>query len=281
MFSFFNHKIFIMGVTNVTPNSFSDGGNYLTNELPVCDILDIGAESTAPMNSAITYSEEQKRLENFFHLKKEELKKFPVISIDTYKKEIIDWSISTLKELGFLGKIIWNDVSGVIDFAVIDFLEKNPNFSYVYTSSFVDQRINTNSHSKFQSVGADFEKKFLSKFENDLEKLKKFQTQIFLDPGFGFSKSKDQNYQLLKFLPGLMTKYAQWKWLIGISRKSFLRTSETVNVKDPIVQNILDKQGIKLISSLLKEVTLPAEITLRVHNVAHVNLLTTDLTLRV
>ena len=89
------NSIQIMGVVNITPDSFSDGGIYQKDALKKINelidlgvtVIDIGAESTAPFNKAITYEEEVNRLKNYFIPLIDQIPKHISISIDTYKIE--------------------------------------------------------------------------------------------------------------------------------------------------------------------------------------------------
>ena len=107
----------LMGVLNVTPDSFSDGGLYLDSGSAMtkafsliedgANILDIGAESTGPNSMEVSFNEEKRRLELvFLDPRFSDLKSQCRISIDTYKSEIAKYAIS-------FGASIINDVSGL------------------------------------------------------------------------------------------------------------------------------------------------------------------------
>ena len=117
-------KTLVMGILNVTPDSFSDGGFFYTQNNAIthakkiisdgADIIDVGAESTRPNFSAISAEEEISRLEKILPA----LKNFDVpISIDTYKPEVAEFALSC-------GADIINDVHGLADEKMIDVAKK-------------------------------------------------------------------------------------------------------------------------------------------------------------
>ena len=123
----------IMGILNVTPDSFYDGGRFSTIKNAISqakkmvnegvDIIDIGAFTSKPFSKEITIFEEKKRL---FPVLKELKKLFPslTISVDTYRREIAEKSIN-------IGASIINDIyAGEYDSSMIDFIIKN-NVTYI------------------------------------------------------------------------------------------------------------------------------------------------------
>ncbi len=220
MYQYKNISIKWMGVINITPDSFSDGGLYNTREnlegyLDLVknqfDILDFGAESTAPSNEAITLAEELSRFKNILLpiLKKNKFNN--QISIDTYKLETIKelLSFESFKNFYEEGRIIWNDVSGDLVGAK-HLLNEFPHLKYVYSHNLVPERNLTSNHMNYCETSLNLNGYFSG--ENHI-----------LDPCFGFSKTREQNIALLNNLPELIGSLTQKNWLIGISRKSFLR----------------------------------------------------------
>tara|TARA_R110002072_G_scaffold64203_8_gene159926 strand:- start:12990 stop:13841 length:852 start_codon:yes stop_codon:yes gene_type:complete len=224
--------ISIMGVANVTPNSFSDGSLYNNKDLlknhiqyllqKGATIIDIGAESTAPFNEAISAEEEIERLKSvvipvILELEEELISKSIRLSIDTYRYETIDFVI---KEISKEHTIIWNDISGCFDEDVFNYLDIYPHFYYVYGHNLVTNRKDSNDHMNYVS-----ELDILDQIEywvQDFNKIKGIDfTKIYLDPCFGFSKSYEQNILLLENMNNFFKMHP--KWMIGISKKSFLR----------------------------------------------------------
>jgi dihydropteroate synthase len=213
-----------MGVINVTPNSFSDGGELSTlmsvekriRDFGPIDALDIGAESTAPMNDAINPEEEWHRIEPYLDLLKS--LNLPV-SIDTYHPETIGriagiWNSEKIKS-----PLIWNDVSGKFDDAVKNFLRLSDNFFYVFCHNLAPIRELTGKHMEYVSKSED---------EDYLEELAHYfrpyiHQRVIFDPTLGFSKSYEQNWTILNGIGKLQRKVGHDNWLLGFSRKSFLR----------------------------------------------------------
>jgi dihydropteroate synthase len=233
----------IMGVMNITPNSFSDGGNQF--QVDTClqklielakssSIIDVGAESTAPMNQSITLNEELDRLKDIFLPALIEFHRqnnfFPEISLDTYKLQTIDFMAVELNRMG-LKKLVWNDVSGIVDHDVLKFLKEHKNIDYVFCHNLVPSRDLTGLHKTYANETIDIYQDVSDRF---LKTIKLFQEnglsdRLWLDPCFGFAKTRDQNYQLISRLPELVSSLPHQKWVIGLSKKSFLSFS---NKKD-------------------------------------------------
>ncbi len=266
MFHYKNVHISLMGVINITPDSFSDGGEFNTSDRFLeqanhfinnhADILDIGAESSAPMNQAISCDEEILRFKEIVLPVISQIKEEVNLSIDTYKLETIKF---LLNQEGFqrfynANKLIWNDVSGKIDDAN-DLLKNYPELSYVHCHNLVPKRSQTLEHMDNLCEDLDLETYFKS-------------SQHILDPCFGFSKKREQNYEIWKMLPDLISKFHKNSWMIGISRKSFLRFLDldkghpVLIAQTDIIQSIMLKE---LIISLSK---LPGEFNLifRMHD---------------
>lgn len=274
-----NKCISIMGVANVTPNSFSDGSKYnnslLLKEhiLSLIDngatIIDIGAESTAPFNSAITSDMERERFaETIIPVIQEilpELKEKSIkISIDSYRYETVMYFYNI-----FAGEIsiIWNDVSGKIDESVLKFLQETKMTEYIYCHNLAPKRDLTSEHMSYLHSGditshfQDWIREFLN-LNIDLEK-------IYLDPCFGFSKTYEQNFILMDSLIDDFKLYE--RWVIGISKKSFLRKKlidsgevgsdlskeELLNASEKLHKSYIDKCSKAFVGSSL---------VFRVHN---------------
>lgn len=271
-------KIFAMGVINITPNSFSDGGKYndfnslvksFKDMLTWADVIDIGAESTAPFNDSIDALKELTRFEKYlFPL----LAKLPdpkiTLSIDTYRPEVFYEVYLVVKHYWPKTKLILNDVSGKIDDDLVDLLGMSElDFDYVYSHNLCPSRDLTSNHMDYCSDddSIEFLRLVVQYFRNGLEVLKPLNRRVWVDPCFGFSKTRKQNHILLK---NFKTFLLQLPWevpiIYGVSRKSFLRIPKEMNAKDPKNQVILDQMQAILIYDLIKD-DMPKEFMFRLH----------------
>ncbi len=266
MFQIQNIKISLMGVINITPDSFSDGGKF--NSKKSCekqidfflnegvDILDFGAESTAPMNSSIEYNEEINRYEKILLPILENKKIDTPISFDTYKTSTIKSLLEKtyIKNLYEKEKVYWNDVSGKVNSAK-KVLSEFPKLHYIHCHNLVPSREETLNHMEYQKENID-----LVRFFKD--------SNYILDPCFGFSKSREQNHQLLNELDVIFNELNAKQWVIGISRKSFLRFSHRDKLDPKLIQ---ETEGLqitilnRLIRKLLK-LRLSTHLILRMHD---------------
>ena len=211
-------KTLIMGILNVTPDSFYDGGKFSTIKNAISqakkmihegvDIIDIGAFTSKPFSKEITILEEKKRL---FPVLKELKKLFPnlTISVDTYRREIAEKSIN-------IGASIINDIyAGEYDSSMIDFIIKN-NVTYIAVHM-NGTPLNMQKKIKINNFKSDLLKFFIHK-SNTFKKagFKK----LIVDPGFGFGKSIEQNFRMINLIDDLkkINKYV----LVGLSRKSMI-----------------------------------------------------------
>ncbi len=210
-----------MGVVNATPDSFSDGGkantpesfNLKLQEFKDADIIDIGAESTAPFNNPIVAEQEIDRLGivNF-----EALKTFPRVSIDSYHLDTVRYFA---KNFQGPGELIWNDVSGVFGVKTQELLKEFPHMSYVFSHTNVPEKSETSHHMNYLTDELNIFEKFQNFSKRDIK------NKVYLDPCFGFSKTREQNHELIKKLPELIREFDK-DFIIGVSRKSFLRFSD-------------------------------------------------------
>ena len=243
-------KINTLGVINLTPNSFSDQNKFLNSDILTSGLLsfktierlafDFGFESTAPMNLPVTIKEERARFDLFF----EQIKDIDLsgrwISFDTYKCQNYLYFEERFKSRYHDCGFILNDVSGVIDNELLNLLsrkKKQTNFYYVHNCTHIPFRDSTLKHMEFLREG-DIVQMCLKHFILGYEKFIDIgvQDKIIFDPGFGFSKSYNQNWDLLNRFDELNAALVNQRiivpWLIGISKKSFLRKS-LVNSRDP------------------------------------------------
>ncbi len=251
----------IMGVINRTPNSFSDGGssldqgffeNQLTSFLKISTLIpDIGFESTAPMNQAISAQEEWERFNSFLEASKHFDFEDRLISFDTYKIE----NFIKMKE-AFLRihpnvQFILNDVSGVLDEGLERLItsHKHQSLAYIYTFTHIPSRENVQGHMNYVSESGDVLEECLNAFSAAVSFYKSHDPQatLILDPGFGFSKSYEQNWQLINSFESFSNRLHQRgifnPILIGLSKKSFLK--KFTGSTDHLVLEALQKEIIK------------------------------------
>lgn len=212
-------RTLVMGVLNVTPDSFSDGGKFYAEESAIeqalamehagADLLDIGAESTRPGSAGISAEEEWRRLLPIFGGLRR-LLKVP-ISIDTQKAEIAEAALDA-------GAQIINDISG---------LKSDPRIANVAAQRRVPLILmHMRGEPRTMQEGPfarDVIKDLTQGLRASIAKARKAgvaKSQIILDPGIGFGKSFAQNYELLQKLPQLAK--LGYPLLVGTSRKGFL-----------------------------------------------------------
>ena len=209
-----------MGVLNVTPDSFSDGGQYLDPEAALdraleleaegADVLDLGGESTRPGATLISPEVELSRILPVLKHLQGRLK-IP-ISIDTWKSAV---AAAALEE----GAEIINDVSaGRWDSELWPIVTQH-RAGYVLMHS-LDQPATMQKAPNYTDVSAeivDFLGKFLARAEENGMALE----SIVCDPGFGFGKTLCHNLMLLRDLPTFHV--LRRPLLVGLSRKSFLK----------------------------------------------------------
>ncbi len=222
------HQPIFMGILNITPDSFSDGGKFNNFdsfkqmfeswEKEFVSVIDIGAESTNPKAKTIEYEEELKRLSFVFeYLKNRKFSYFkPKLSIDTYHYE-------TAKKAVKYGFDIINDVSGLADEKMLNLLKENENVKYVLTHSL---SIPPSQSIVINNIG-DIEA-WLNEKLNLIEKNNIDKNRIIFDPGIGFGKTPIQNLKILQNIDKFQ-KYGL-KILIGHSRKGFLKMFDN-NIK--------------------------------------------------
>ena len=207
-----------MGILNVTEDSFFDGGRYRTDAAVLkraeqilsegAAIIDIGAVSTRPGAADVSAEEEWARLQPAL---RQILREFPaaMISVDTWRAEVARRSIEN-------GAAIINDISGGTFDAAMPGVVANAKVPYVMmhtTAKPAQMQLQTVAGDLWEAVFAFFDRQlavFRAAGAND----------IILDPGFGFGKTLEQNYELMN---GLEKFHAyQLPLLVGISRKSML-----------------------------------------------------------
>jgi len=212
-------KTLVMGVLNVTPDSFSDGSKFLDTTRAIehalamesagADLLDVGGESTRPGSSGTPAKEELARVLPVLQGLRGVLK-IP-ISIDTQKLEVAEAALDA-------GAEILNDISG---------LKADPRLSELAARRQVPLILMHMRGEPHTMQKAEFARDVvrdvtagLRKAASTAGKAGVAKSEIILDPGIGFGKSFAQNYELLEKLP-LLAKLG-YPLLVGTSRKSFL-----------------------------------------------------------
>ncbi len=208
----------VMGILNLTPDSFFDGGRNLKDNFFLikaeelisqgASILDIGAATTKPGSKLIDAEEEWDILEEPLKLLKNRYPEI-IFSVDTYNS-------STAQKAADVGVEMINDISGgTIDNKMFEVVGENK-------LAYVLMHINGIPENMQQNpVQGNLSDTLLAFFDKQLKLLKDNNVEnILLDPGFGFGKTLDQNYQLLKGLEKF--KCFNLPLLVGISRKSMI-----------------------------------------------------------
>ncbi|MBY0517269.1 MAG: dihydropteroate synthase [Bacteriovoracaceae bacterium] len=271
-FNFQNQKVNVWGVMNITPDSFSDGGELSSVESiekrleswkGLVDGVDIGAESTAPSNAAITALMERERLEKHFMPVLKNWPKELSISLDTYHIATASWFFSQVPNDI---PIVWNDVSGKVDDDVISILKQHPRLKYVLCFNPVPTRLETSDHMNYVSSKAITQSaRTFFKTQFDIFLRHELFSRVIADPCFGFAKSREQNQYLLNQIPLLIEELASPLWMLGISRKSFLRFPMELNPKSPEAQQSLDGLALLWYREVLDKLTSPHTINIRTH----------------
>lgn len=209
----YGKKTYIMGILNVTPDSFSDGGNYTNVEIAVkhaqemiedgADIIDVGGESTRPGHKFVSVEEEIKRIAPVIKTLKKSIN-IP-ISIDTYKSQVAEEALK-------LGVEMINDVWGLA------YDEEMANVIGKYDASVCIMH---------NQEGTDYDKDIIDSIkeflQSSIDKALKAgvkKEKIVLDPGIGFGKTFEQNLEVLRRLDEFKT--LGYPILLGTSRKSVL-----------------------------------------------------------
>ncbi len=209
----------VMGVLNVTPDSFYDGGRYTVKEkivskvekmvLEGADFIDVGAYSSRPGAAVVSYGEELKRLSETMELLRSGYPE-SIISIDTFRsgiarKMVEEYKADMINDIsaGDMDKEMFNTIADLqIPYVMMHMqgtprtMQKNP---------------------KYDNVVKDI----LAIFSSKVKKLKLLGVDnVILDPGFGFGKTLDHNYELMNGLEqfSILNKPV----MVGVSRKSMI-----------------------------------------------------------
>lgn len=210
-------RTYLMGVLNVTPDSFSDGGKYFNVEKAVrhglemveqgADFLDVGGESTRPGSESVPVEEELRRVIPVI----ERLAKSASvpISIDTYKSEVAEHALDA-------GAVIVNDISGLhFDVRMAD-VAASRNASVIL--------MHIKGTPKTMQVNPEYDnviEEICLYLQEGIQRAEsKGIEQIIIDPGIGFGKKLEHNLTILKHLKEFQR--FGYPLLVGPSRKSFI-----------------------------------------------------------
>jgi dihydropteroate synthase len=214
-------RTLVMGIVNATPDSFSDGGRYLDPEHAIAhglelvkqgaDWIDVGGESTRPGAEPVSVEEEMRRVipvVRGLHRKRPSL----VISVDTTKADVAEAAARA-------GASILNDVSGLsFDPRIADVARRYKTGLVLMHSRHTPQTMQQKpfARSIWRSVRDGLKRSINRALAAGVKRSK-----LILDPGLGFGKSREQNFEILAHLSRLQG--FRLPVLVGTSRKSFVR----------------------------------------------------------
>jgi dihydropteroate synthase len=214
-------RTLIMGILNVTPDSFSDGGQFVSVDAAIAhaeqmisegaDIIDVGGESTRPGGEPVSVDEEIRRVVPVIESLAQRTN--TPISVDTTKSEVARVALDA-------GAAIVNDVSALrFDFYVADAVARTGAGLVLMHSRGTPATMHRLPpvadimHEVTHSLRASI---------NMAERRGVARESLVIDPGIGFGKSQDQNLELLAKLDQLIAAFPDYPMLIGTSRKSFI-----------------------------------------------------------
>lgn len=209
----------VMGIINVTPDSFYDGGT-LNSEIEVLErveqmaeegaaLIDVGSLSTRPGAELISTKEELSRLIPAITAIRRHFPEIP-LSVDTFRSWV------AMRVMEEVGPVIVNDISGgTLDSTMFETIGRLQ-VPYILThiqGTPADMQVNPQYQDVVREVSADL--------SDGVRRLAKYgATDVLIDPGFGFGKNMEHNYQLLNRLDSL--KVFQLPVVVGLSRKSMI-----------------------------------------------------------
>ncbi len=233
-----------VGILNLTLNSFSDGGEFYYFEDAIkqlntlisdgADIIDIGAESTKPGSIEVSATDQLKQLEPILkYIQKNNIK--TPISIDTRNAEVAKKCIK-------LGATIINDVSGLeFDFEMVNILANHPEIKIIIQHSKGNPETmqdNPTYNNLMDEIFISLKEKINFAISKGIKK-----ENIIVDPGIGFGKTKENNFEILKRWQEL--KQLGCPIMIGLSRKSLLSLPEATNEEKDMYSLALSTQLIQ------------------------------------
>jgi dihydropteroate synthase len=217
----------VMGILNCTPDSFFDGGKYKNESdilsqvekmlLEGATFIDVGAYSSRPGAQHVSEEEELQRMLPVIHLL---MKNFPeiIISIDTFRSKIAREAINA-------GGAMINDISGgKMDVAMFETV------ATLQVPYILMHMLGTPQNMQKNPVYKDVTQELISFFADTMNRLK--LNDVLIDVGFGFGKTKEHNFELLKNLA--LFKNLEVPILAGISRKSMLYKTLNISAQEAL-----------------------------------------------
>jgi len=212
-------KPLVMGILNLTPDSFFDGGQYIDTDSILkrakqivdegADIIDLGAYSTRPGAEDIDVEEEWRRMQPALACIRKELPN-TILSIDTFRSELIKRAINEF------GACVVNDISGgTLDDKMFETIAE---LQVPYIMMHIK---GTPQSMQTQTVYKDLMGELLEFFKDRVKQLNDLGAKdIIIDPGFGFAKTLEHNYEIMANLKEFNSLNVPL--LIGVSRKSMI-----------------------------------------------------------
>jgi dihydropteroate synthase len=219
-----------MGILNITPNSFYDGGKYSLEKNAIAQVekmlnegatfIDIGAYSSKPNAEFVSQEEELIRI---IPLVKAILKAFPeaLLSIDTFRSSVAQECLNN-------GAALINDISaGNLDEKMMEVISK-------YNVPYIMMHLRgTPQTMQSQTNYENLIKEMITYFSDKVNKARSLGiNDLIIDPGFGFAKTTDQNYEILSNLE--LFKVLELPILAGVSRKSMIYKPLGVTTNDAL-----------------------------------------------
>ena len=233
----------IMGILNITPDSFSDGGDFFEKNIAIeralemveqgADIIDIGRESTRPFSDSVSLKEEISRVIPVIEgiCKESDV----CISIDTTKSKVASEALEA-------GASVINDISAMeIDSLMVDVaLKFNCPIVLMHMKGIPK---NMQDNPQYQSIISDIKEYLLARIDFVVSKGID-RNKIIIDPGIGFGKTVENNFEIINNLDQFVKM--NFPVLLGASRKSFIGVSlnlpENDRLEGSIAANIIGLQ---------------------------------------
>lgn len=239
----------VMGILNVTPDSFSDGGKFFDPENALAQvkgmieggatIIDVGGESTRPGAADVSIEDELNRVIPVVKAIKQHFQ--VIVSVDTSKAQVMEQSI-------LAGADIINDVRALQNEGCAEVMAKYPTVPVCIMHMQGLPRTMQNSP-RYDDVVDDIKLFFVQRLA-EMNESGIDSSRVMLDPGFGFGKTLEQNYQLL----GRLSEFEAFKLpvLVGMSRKSMIGNLLKREVNERLAGSITTaviaaQQGAKII----------------------------------
>ncbi len=215
-----------IGILNVTPDSFSDGGQFISPDRALTQarrlaasgvsMLDLGAESTRPGAAAVTPDDEWARLKPVLAMLQEQLPDIP-LSLDTRHHQVAAKGLEA-------GISVLNDVTGFSDPAMLELAKHSDCGLIAMRSRLRDGSLWMPEYDDPASRSAELALAEMRCMRDRLLEAGIAQERIVLDPGFGFGMTYNEDFALWNLLPRLpaMLSWPIRRFCIGISRKRFL-----------------------------------------------------------